>query len=152
MPAAEGERRQYEEHARRAAEAGALGGIAALAAHPGMAGAGPLGGLYRGVLLAALGVAVGAFGLSPASLPAAEAGALLAAVCGVFEGARYASVYICSSRYAGLGFTKLVVRFMARKGRCCWVRWVRPWARLGCRRRRFRLGGRRVAGSPLRRP
>ena len=60
-----------------------------------MAGAGPLGGLYRGVLLAALGVAVGAFGLSPASLPAAEAGALLAAVCGVFEGARYASVYTC---------------------------------------------------------
>lgn len=152
MPAGEGERRQYEEHARRAAEAGALGGFAALAAHPGMAGAGPLGGLYRGVLLAALGVAVGAFGLSPASLPAVEAGVLLAAVCGVFEGARCAPVYVCSPRYAGVGFAKLVVRFMARKGRCCWARRMRPWARLGCRRRRLRLGGRRMAGSRLRRP
>ncbi|KAK9846575.1 hypothetical protein WJX81_006919 [Elliptochloris bilobata] len=82
----EAERRQYEEHARRAAEAGALGGLAALAAHPGVVGGGPLGGLYRGVLLGALGAAVGAFGLSPASLPAAEADALLAAVCSLFEG------------------------------------------------------------------
>ena len=74
-------------HAVVAAEGGALGSLLGIGQACGQAGSGLMGGLYRSILVLLLSSLVGAFGLSPATLPARELSQVLDIFASIFEGA-----------------------------------------------------------------
>ena len=73
-------------HAVVAAEGGALASLLATAQACGQAGSGQMGSLYRNTLMLLLSSLVGAFGLSPATLPTRELSQLLDTYVSIFEG------------------------------------------------------------------
>ncbi len=95
-PADKGSRLDHHGHAVVAAEAGALGALLAAGQAAGQAGSGDGGGLHRRALLLLLSALVGAFGLSPATLPAQELGQVLGLFASVLEGTHRVSPLVCA--------------------------------------------------------